>query len=93
MSIDTSAQVDFRSPHAWADSMFLRAYAATISARRQWETSVRQAMRSLPGVKDDTPLDAAALLSAAEIRAQMQGNPANTTKLSDLVIIARDERL
>ena len=76
----------------WADPVFIRAYEATVVERRRWEASVQQALRALLGVNNDLPLDATAIPSASEIRAQMRGYLAYETKLSELVSREREER-
>lgn len=75
----------------WADPMFLRAYAATVSERRRWEASVQQAVRVLLGVYDDAAL--AAIPSASEIRTQIRRYLPYTTSLAEQVIREREERL
>jgi len=74
------------------DPVFIRAYEATLVARRRWEASVQQTLRALLGVNNDLPLDTTAIPSASEIRAQMRGYLPYEVKLSELVIKEREGR-
>ena len=76
----------------WADPVFIRAYEATVVERRRWEVSIEQALHALLGVPGDLPLDATAIPSASEIRAQMRGYLPYEMKLSEQVIRDREER-
>lgn len=89
--MQTLEQKNIQLSQFWADPMFLRAYAATISERRRWAASLQQAVRALLGVNDDATL--AAIPSASEIRAQMRGYLPYTTSLAEQVVREREERL
>ncbi len=69
----------------------LKAYVEALERKQRWQASIDQLIREMLGLKADQSFDPATVLSANEIRDEMNRYIPESESLSDLIIAMREE--
>lgn len=73
------------------DPLMLKAYAEASEHMNRWQAGIDHLIREVLGLKGDQPLDPATVLSADEIRKEMNRYIPEDQKFCDLIVDMRQE--